>query len=79
MADTQTTTQTDKNSLSGGQIALIIIGCVLVIGLVAALIAWLVSDKKKKKNSSKTNTVQIGGPVNSEIKQQDNQTAHPHW
>ena len=75
MADTQTTTQTDKNSLSGGQIALIIIGCVLVIGLVAALIAWLVSDKKKKKNSSKTNTVQIGGPVNSEIKQQDNQTA----
>lgn len=73
MSNTQTTTQADKNSLSGGQIALIIIGCVLVIGLVAALIAWLVTDKKKK-NSSKKNTIQIGGPVNNGVKKPDQQT-----
>ena len=77
MADTQTTTQADKNNLSGGQIALIIIGCILVIGLVALFVAWLVGDKKKKKSGLKTNTIQIGGPVNNDIKKQNNVAKTP--
>lgn len=51
-----------NNGLSGGQILLIILACLLVIGLIAALIAWLMQDKRKNKSSSKQNIVQIGGP-----------------
>lgn len=50
-----------NNGLSGGQIALIILACLLVIGLIAALIAWLMQDRRKNKSSSKQNIVQIGG------------------
>lgn len=74
-----TTHNNNNNGLSGGQVALIIIGCVLVIGLIAALIAWLMTDKKKNKSKSKANIVQIGGAVNNEQQQGQavNQSAAP--
>ena len=74
MSDKNTINNHNNNGLSGGQIALIIIGGILVIGLVAALIAWLMTDKKKNKSKSKANIVQIGGAVNNE--QQPGQTAN---
>lgn len=66
----------NHNNLSGGQIALIIIGCLLIIGVVAALIAWLMQDRKKSKsNSSKQQIVQIGGQFspNNALQKQDTQ------
>ena len=64
----------NHNNLSGGQIALIIIGCLLIIGVVAALIAWLMQDRKKSKsNSSKQQIVQLGGQFspNNALQKQD--------
>ena len=66
----------NNNNLSGGQIALIIIGCLLIIGVVAALIAWLMQDRKKSKsNSSKQQIVQLGGQFspNNALQKQDTQ------
>ena len=62
---------TCNNGLSGGQVALIILACVLVIGLIAALIAWLMQKKNKNKSSSKTNSVTIGGPLPQYAEQPD--------
>lgn len=61
-----------NNGLSGGQILLIILACLLVIGLIAALIAWLMQDRRKNKSSSKTNSVIIGQVPQNNIQQPKN-------
>ena len=64
-----------NNGLSGGQIALIILSCLLIIGIIAALIAWLVQSRNKSKSSSKQNIVQIGETVpQNNIQQTQNAT-----
>ena len=79
MSDRNTMHNHNNNGLSGGQIALIIIGCILVLGLIASLIAWLMTDKRKNKSKSKMNIVQIGGTTNNEqqLGQAINQAAAP--